>query len=159
MLDIFTVALFGHRWIVEAYQLEKRLEEQIRSLLERHQYVDFLVGCNGDFDRMAASTVLRLRKEYAQENVSLSLILPYPTADYLKNQQAYHAYYSDVEIPFQASKAHPKAAIQIRNRTMVERADLILCYVEKEQGGAYQTVRYAVSQGKTVVNLAVLQND
>ena len=29
-----------------------------------------------------------------------------------------------------------KSAIQIRNREMVDRADLIICYIEHEKGGA-----------------------
>ena len=46
------------------------------------------------------------------------------------------------------------AVVQIRNREMVERADLILCCIEREKGGAWQTVRYAMKQGKDVINLA-----
>lgn len=78
----------------------------------------------------------------------------YARAEYLNNEESYHDYYSDVEISYAASKAHPKAAIQIRNREIVERADLILCCIEREKGGAWQTVRYAMKQGKDVINLA-----
>ncbi|MBO5507295.1 MAG: hypothetical protein J6A00_05970, partial [Bacteroides sp.] len=82
------------------------------------------------------------------------LVLPYARAEYLNNEESYHDYYSDVEISYAASKAHPKAAIQIRNREMVDRADLILCCIEREKGGAWQTVQYAIKQEKTVINLA-----
>ena len=37
---------------------------------------------------------------------------------------------------------------------MVDRADLVICYIEHEKGGAWQTVEYATEQGKTVINLA-----
>ena len=37
---------------------------------------------------------------------------------------------------------------------MVDRADLILCCIEREKGGAWQTVQYAIKQEKTVINLA-----
>ena len=47
-----------------------------------------------------------------------------------------------------------KSAIQIRNHEMVDRADLIICYIEHEKGGAWRTVKYAREQGKTVINLA-----
>ena len=87
-------------------------------------------------------------------NSSLVLVLPYARAEYLNNEESYHDYYSDVEISYAASKAHPKAAIQIRNREMVDRADLILCCIEREKGGAWQTVQYAIKQEKTVINLA-----
>ena len=42
---------------------------------------------------------------------------------------------------------------QIRNREMVDRADLVICYIEHKEGGAYKTVQYALMMGKTVINL------
>lgn len=86
------------------------------------------------------------------------LVLPYPTAEYLGNKKHYHKYYSDIEISFAASNAHPKSAIQIRNREMVDRADLVICYVEHNEGGAYKTMKYALKQNKQVINLAELLN-
>ena len=154
MLDIFTVAFFGHREIDNSFKIEERLEEEIYRLLQEHEYVDFLVGRDGEFDQFASSAVLRLRKRYRDDNSSLILVLPYARAEYLNNEESYHNYYSEVEISYEASKAHPKAAIQIRNREMVDRADLILCCIEREQGGAWQTIQYAIKQGKTVINLA-----
>ena len=153
-MDIFTVAFFGHRYIDTPYRIEERLEEHIHRLLAEKEYVDFLVGRDGEFDQFASSAVLRVRKRYRDDNSSLVLVLPYARAEYLNNEESYHDYYSDVEISYAASKAHPKAAIQIRNREMVDRADLILCCIERENGGTWQTVQYAIKQGKTVINLA-----
>ena len=154
MLDIYTVAFFGHRYIDNLFKVEELLEEQIRKLLNEKEYVDFLVGRNGDFDQCASSTVLRVRKNVRDDNSSLILVLPYPTAEYLNNEEYFHNYYSDVDISYAASKAHPKSAIQIRNREMVDKADLIICYIEENTGGAWQTVKYAIEQGKTVINLS-----
>lgn len=153
MLNIYTVAFFGHRYIDNPFLIEERLEEQIYKLLSEHEYVDFLVGRNGDFDQCVSSTVLRVRKRYRDDNSSLILMLPYPTAEYLNNEESFHKYYTDVEISYAASKAHPKSAIQIRNREMVDRADLVICAIEKETGGAWQTVQYAMKQEKPVINL------
>ena len=153
MLDIFTVAFFGHREIDNPFKIEERLEEEIYRLLNEHEYVDFLVGRDGEFDQFASSAVLRVQKRYRDDNSSLILVLPYARAEYLNNEESYHDYYTDVEISYEASKAHPKAAIQIRNREMVDRADLILCAIERHSGGAWQTVQYAMKQGKTIINL------
>ena len=96
MLEIFTVAFFGHRYIDNIFKVE----------------------------------------------------------EYLNNEEYFYDYYTDVEISYEASKAHPKSAIQIRNREMVDRADLVICYIEHNVGGAWQTIQYAIRQGKTVINLA-----
>lgn len=155
MLELFTVAFFGHRYIDNPLKVEDLLEEQIRKLINEKEYVDFLVGRNGEFDQCVSSTVLRVRMNVGDDNNSLVLVLPYPTAEYINNQNYFEDYYSDIEISYVASKAHPKSAIQIRNREMVDRADLVICYIEHNEGGAYKTVKYASEQNKPVINLAV----
>ena len=156
MLDIFTVAFFGHRYIDNLFKVEELLEEQIRKLINEKEYVDFLVGRNGDFDQCVSSTVLRVRKNVRDDNSSLILVLPYPTAEYLNNEDYFHDYYSDVDISYAASKSHPKSAIQIRNREMVDKADLIICFIEENIGGAWQTIQYAIAHEKNIINLAEL---
>ena len=153
-MNIFTVSFFGHRMIDRPFLIEQRLEALIRELLRMKEYVDFLVGRSGDFDQYASSAVLRVRKAVGDHNSSLTLVLPYPTAEYLNNQESFEDYYSYVEVSDAASAAHHKAAFQIRNREMVDRSDLIVCCIERESGGAWQTVNYAMEQGKTVINLA-----
>ena len=154
MLDIYTVAFFGHRYIDNPLKVEALLEEQIRKLINEKEYVDFLVGRNGEFDQCASSTVLRVRKNVRDDNSALVLMLPYPTAEYLNNEEYFHDYYTDVEISYEASKAHPKYAIQIRNREMVDKADLIICYIEEKHGGAWQTIKYAIEKNKKIINLS-----
>ena len=159
MLEIYTVAFFGHRYIVNPFKVEELLEEQIRKLINEKKYVDFIVGRNGEFDQCVSSTVLRVQKNYRDDNSALVLVLPYATAEYLNNEEYFHDYYTDVEISYKASKAHPKSAIQIRNREMVDRADLVICYIEHSEGGAYNTVKYASEQNKTIINLADCVDD
>ena len=159
MLGIFTVAFFGHRYIDDPFKVEELLEGQIRKLINGKEYVDFLVGRNGEFDQCVSSSVLRVRKNYRDDNSSLVLMLPYPTAEYINNQNYFEDYYSDIEISYAASKAHPKSAIQIRNREMVDRADLVICYIEHNEGGAYKTIKYASEQNKPVINLADYVDD
>ena len=63
----------------------------------------------------------------------LILILPYVTAEYEKNEEYFHQYYDDVEICYEASCSHYKAAITIRNKYMVDRSDLVICYANKQR--------------------------
>ena len=154
MLDIFTVTFFGHRYIDNPLKVEELLEEQIRKLINEKEYVDFVVGRNGEFDQCVSSTVLRVRKNVRDDNSALVLVLPYATAEYLNNEEYFHDYYTDVEISYKASKSHPKSAIQLRNREMVDRADLVIFYIEEKHGGAWQTMQYAIKQKKMVINLA-----
>ena len=72
-MEIFTVAFFGHRYIDNPFRIEERLEEHIYRLLAEKEYVDFLVGRDGEFDQFASSAVLRVRKRYRDDNSSLIL--------------------------------------------------------------------------------------
>ncbi len=64
------------------------------------------------------------------------------------------SYYDEVEICSKSSNAHYKAAIQVRNRSMVEHSDLVVCCIQHNSVGAYKTVQYALKQGKLVRNLS-----
>ncbi len=154
MLDVFTVAFFGHRRLDDVQKIEEVLEEKIQILVSTREYVEFLVGRNGDFDQCAASAVRRVKKRYREDNSSLTLVMPYDTAEYRNNMDSFAEYYDGIEISSVAAIAHPKAAIQIRNREMVDRADLVIGYITHESGGAWKTIQYALKQGKDVVNIA-----
>jgi hypothetical protein len=152
-MRIYSVAFFGHRYVDNILKVENLLEEQIRKLIDENEYVEFLVGRNGDFDQCLSSAVHRVQKNYENNNSALVLVLPYLTAEYLNNENYFRDYYNDIEISYTASVAHPKSAIQIRNREMVDRANIIICYIGQEKGGAWKTVKYAIEQKKMIINL------
>ncbi len=154
MMRIYTVSFFGHRRLDDFMRAERRLEKLIRELLVEKEYVEFLVGRNGDFDQLAASTVLRLKRTVRNDNSSLVLVLPYLTAEYANNQDSFEGYYDEIEICQAAAGGHFKSAIQTRNREMVDRSDLVICCIEKDKGGAYQTMQYAQKKGKKIINVA-----
>ena len=156
-MDIYAVAFFGHRQVYEHGRILQQLEAIIMELLQKKEYVEFLVGRNGDFDQLVSSAVRHMKRTYRNDNSSLVLALPYLTAEYANNQKSYETYYDQIEVSHKAAQIHPKAAIQFRNREMVDRADLVICYLEHNNGGAYQTVQYAKRKGKTVINLADAQ--
>ena len=60
----------------------------------------------------------------------------------------------EIVIPDAIGKAHPKGAITLRNKWMVETCDLIICYIEREEGGAYTAVRYAERGKKEIINIS-----
>ena len=152
MLDIYTVSFFGHRELPNMFALENKLMSLLREIIHTHEYVEFLVGRDGDFDQLASSTVKSVIRNYGNGNASLILVLPYERADYRNNKESFEKYYDDVQICYEASQAHPKGAIFERNKQMADRSDLVICAVERD-GGAAKAVKYAEKQGKKVINL------
>jgi len=156
-MDCLTVSFFGHRHLDNAAAVERKLERCVASLLAESMFVEFLVGRNGDFDLLAASTVLRCRKRSGDDNSALVLVLPYETASLKINKKSFEAYYNEIEICTAAQKGHFKSAYQRRNRAMVDRSDLIVAWVERE-GGANQALKYAERKGKRIINLCEMED-
>lgn len=152
-MKAFNVAFFGHRCIYNSVQIENVLEQHIRRLIDEKEYIYFRVGRNGEFDLLVSSILHSVKKKYRNDNIEHTLVLPYYTAEYIANEKAYEKYYDRIEHSIMATKVHPKAAIQVRNREMVDMSDLIICYFEQKKGGAYQTVKYAEKIGKPIINL------
>ena len=152
-MDIYTVSFFGHRQIENALDVERKLEAKISELIKTKQYVEFLVGREGEFDILAASVVKRVKKQMDYGNCSVIWVLPYMKSEFRDNEKDFLDYYDDVEICEQSAKAHYKSAMQIRNRAMVNRSDLVICCIQRKSGGAYKTVQYAESIGKQILYL------
>ena len=153
-MQTFTVSFFGHRCLNDSLLVEKKLEATIRHLITTKEYVEFLVGRDGEFDQLVSSTVRRCKREIRDDNSSLVLVLPYETAEYRNNEESFHEYYDEVEVCAASAEKHFKSAHQTRNRSMVDRSQLVIVCIEHESGGAYTTMRYAERHNVQVINLA-----
>lgn len=152
-MNLYTVSFFGHRCIDNVIAIEQRLEKIIRELLVTKEYVEFLVGRDGEFDQLVSSTIRRCKRAIRDDNSALVLVLPYATAEYRNNEQSFHEYYDEIEICAESAEKHFKSAHQTRNRSMVDRSDLVVFCVEHNSGGAYQTMQYAKKANTNIINL------
>ena len=94
-MDICTVSLSGHREVERASEIEVRLEILLHDRITQKDYVEFLIGRDGEFDLLAASVIRRAVRRYGYGNTSLILVLPYMYRD---NEHSYLDYYYDVEV-------------------------------------------------------------
>jgi len=148
--NTYRIVLFGHRDFSAHRELEVRLYHLLKEQIREKEFVEIYIGRNGEFDIYAASVVKRVKMAMGQENSCLICVLPYPE----KNMEYYEKYYDSVIIPECIEKSYPKSAITKRNRWMTEQADLFICFVDHESGGAFDALRYAKKLGKEIVNLA-----
>lgn len=157
MRDKLTVSLFGHRIIEDYNFVENKLYELLRIVMQKeNREIEFLVGRNGDFDLMAASAIRKLKKETGNENIFLTLVLPYETAELRNNTESFESYYDSIEI---CDSKNFKFAIVARNHEMIDRSDMVVVYVKNESGGAYQALKYAEKNQKRIINLYHTQNE
>lgn len=154
-----TVSFFGHRLIEgDIWELDEKLREIVRLMINRNFYTEFLVGTGGDFDRIVSSAIRHEQKLFGDVQNAHVLVLPYIMPDYIERNMGLNGFYNDVEICEESCNAHPKAAYGIRNRAVIDRSDLVIFYVNRIYGGAYQAMKYALKTGKKIYNLGTLQN-
>lgn len=158
-MNIYTVSFFGHRYIECGIVIENQLNILLHDLIMQNEYVEFLIGRDGDFDLLASSCIKRAIKKYGCSNTHFTLVMPYMKAEYRNNKQSYLNYYDEVEVCAESAKAHPKSAIQVRNQNLVDRSDLVVCYILHKSGGAYKTIQYAEKHRKKLINIAIQKNN
>ncbi len=132
---------FGHR--NASYDVYGRLKDELIALLEKEARVDFLVGNNGNFDKMAIRALKELSMIY--DNMRYAVVLAYLP----KEKYDYETIY-----PEGLESVPPRFAISRRNDWMVAKADLVIGYIKYSSSGAGRTYELAERKGKIVINIA-----
>ena len=149
-------AFSGHRDIPEAdiTQIYAHLTTLLRELID-NGCTDFYAGGALGFDTIAALIVLQLRGEYP--DIKLHLLLPYAdqsgawqqsdcdTYEFIKSHSNSFEY---------LSKDYYRGCMQARNKALVDKSELVVCYMTRNIGGTANTIRYAKSCGRRVINIA-----
>lgn len=73
-MNLFAVSFFGHREVDDPFVIEQQLEAIIRELLHTKEYVEFLVGRDGEFDQLVSSTVRRCKRTIRDDNCFLAVV-------------------------------------------------------------------------------------
>ena len=151
---VMIITFFGHRQLWKQTEIEERIEQAIKPYLNEPK-VRVLIGCHGEFDRLALTVCRRLRKEH--KNIEICVILT-SLAMLQKGGFGFSPadYYDDVEtMYYDIEEVHFKNRIVVTNRNMVDSSDVVICYVDfKRYGsGAKRAVNYAKRQKKTIINL------
>ena len=141
---IMTVTFCGHSQYVGTGEDE----EKILTLLSHHignSPAELFLGGYGAFDDFARKCGRKYQKEHP--NVKLIFVTPYI------NKECEKDLYDEIIYPPIEDKP-PKFAISYRNKWMIERADLVIAYIDHAWGGAYQTYKHAKLQKKQIYNLS-----
>ena len=77
MLEVFTVSFFGHRQIDRFFDAEEKVTEIIRKLIAGKEYVELLIGRDGEFDQIVSSSVRLVKRDIRDDNSELIWVIPY----------------------------------------------------------------------------------
>ena len=154
------VCFSGHR-VISAETQKKiipLLDTMLRNLIVNYGAHTFYAGGALGFDTIAAQAVLNLKKEFPK--IRLELILPCPDQPQKWRDEEKRIYFeilgkADAHV-FVAPYYH-KGCMHLRNRRLVESAEMCLAYCRKGAlGGTAYTLAYAELNELMIVNLADL---
>lgn len=148
---------FGHAqlWGAEQ-QIEVMLTQVCRKLVEAEEVRTFLLGNQGAFDRLTALALQKIKRTFPK--IQRILVIPYLTEAINHNQEELSYLYDDILRPEELMGVHYKCAIGKRNRWMAERADIVVAYVVRNNGGAAAALRFAKRKNKTIIDLTCPQS-
>jgi uncharacterized phage-like protein YoqJ len=152
-----TVCFTGHRQIPdEDYEALKDLLCRELEIQIQNGATHFRTGGALGFDTLAALTVLLLKKRYPQ--IRLELILPCPTQTKgWKSSDAllYEQILAQADSHRYVSQAYFAGVLQMRNRALVEGADVCIAYLCNSHGGGTAfTASLALKKGLEFINLS-----
>ena len=140
------VAFCGHKNVYQTESVSRQVKQIILGLVKEGADT-FLLGGYGSFDSIAAVAVRDLKKKYP--GLRSILVLPYLNRDYDTSLYDESVYPPIEDVP-------KRFAISRRNEWMVEKADVVIAYVDHDWGGAATTLSYAERKKKRIINVAEL---
>ena len=126
-------------------EIEPTLRTTLVDLIENHGATEFYVGNNGNFDTMVRRQLEDLSRIYP---ITYSVVLAY-----LPTKKSEYDDYTNTILPEGIETVHKRFAISYRNKWMTQQSDVVVTYVTRTYGGAWQFKALAERQGKTVIEL------
>ena len=123
----------------------------LERLIKEHGVTVFYTGGMGEFDALFARTVRALKRDHP--SLRLVLVMPYLTRRLNTDKAYYETLYDEILIPAELDSVHPKKAIGLRNRWMVDHSDYIVAAPHRNYGGAAEAVRYAQARESKVFKI------
>ncbi|MBO7097091.1 MAG: hypothetical protein J6W11_00435 [Alphaproteobacteria bacterium] len=145
-------AFFGHRDTPATQQVEEMLEGVMYALVNEGVN-EFWVCDQGNFDWLSRMVASRIQKQFKNQ-IYICYICAYPPSKFSKLKLKSLEERYEIDYPDEAANGSPKFAIERRNKYIADKADYIVCYINRRLGGAYKAVQQAIKNGKVVINIA-----
>ncbi len=147
------VCVSGHRVIGK--DLNINLLEKIFINLIDNGVDTFLIGMAIGFDTLCFQILEKIKQE--KKHIKIIACIPCPSqADKfsLEQKKEYARLIGVADDKVVLSDSYTPSCMQKRNMFMVDNSACVICYLNKNNGGTYNTIKYAEKKGVPVINIA-----
>lgn len=138
----------------ECYLHFRKREMQVIKRLVERGCTHFISGMARGFDTWVAEDVLLLKR--GNKALTLECAIPYPDQSKgwgTEDQKRREDIISKADMRTLISESYTKGCFHARNRYMVDRADVVVCAYNGQNGGTAYTVDYALKQDKILIQM------
>ena len=147
----------GHREIPtgDVDGIWERLKHEIERVYTESGVTVFYAGGATGFDALASEAIIECRAVHP--GIRLVIVIPHKEQAKhwnVEEKAQYEHIKSSADKVICLAEHYYRGCMQRRNRYMVDRSSVCICYLTKDTGGTAYTVRYARKQRLSVTNLA-----
>lgn len=144
-----SVSVTGHRVLSSGF--DKKELENTFDMLIKSGYENFYVGMALGFDSVCFEILSELKKT---NDIKIIACLPCEEQDELWNKtqkKKYREYLSSADEKIVISEKYMPTCMNERNKYMVDNSSVLVAYIYRSSGGAYNTVKYALEKQKYII--------
>ena len=151
-MNNYKVSFLGEKNIRNREKVEIEIKKLLYKVVEENDSVDFFVCRDEGFDILVSSKIREVKMERERNTFSHILVLP----DNKKHEDKGDIVsgYDKAHIFGSAHRAIRIATVRERNRELIDLTDFTVFYFTHKYGSIYSAYKYALKQGKRVVNIA-----
>ena len=138
--------------------IRKHLQREIERLYTENGVAIFYAGGAIGFDALASEAVIERRAVHP--DIRFVIVMPHKgqAKRWNAEEKTRHEYIKgSADEVICLAEHYYRGCMQRRNRYMVDRSSVCICYLTQDTGGTAYTVRYARKQGLSIINLAETQ--
>jgi len=140
------ITFCGHSDFIRTVEYEKAILKILEAEIG-YDKAEIYLGEYGLFDNFAFECSQKFKATHP--NVSLIFVTPYLSKISKETSDRYD------EIIYPNLEGVPKKfAISYRNKYMIEKADVVVAYINRAYGGAYESYKVAIRNKKKIYNLS-----
>lgn len=147
------ISFAGHRFVTNHSEIKTKIKITVREIADLYGKISCYCGCYGEFDNLCLSALQDLKREGI--DIKMIYVTPYISLSQQENikRMEYDKMFDEIVYPG-IENVPPRFVILKRNEWMINESDILIAYVNRNYGGAYQSLLLAKRKGKRIINLS-----